>query len=84
MLELAVLIAWVTMCYLAIDWINHCNDPEWIYQCDEEEYMTILEAIEDLEKRKAFLLRTCPHCWDPAMEIALQALKEKAEICDIE
>ena len=41
--------------------------------------MTIKEAIEDLEARKAFLKRTCPHCWDPAIEIALRALREKLE-----
>ena len=41
--------------------------------------MTIDEAIEELEERKAFLKRTCEHCWDDAIEQALQALKEKAE-----
>lgn len=39
--------------------------------------MTIQEAIENLEERKAFLQRTCEHCWDDAIEMALQALKEK-------
>ena len=41
--------------------------------------MTIDEAIEELEERKAFLKRTCEHCWDDAIELALQALKEKKE-----
>ena len=83
MTELIVLICWVSVCYVAIDWINHCNDPDWLYKCDEEEYMTILEAIEHLEAYKDKLQMTCPYKWDPAMEMALQALKEKAEICDI-
>ena len=39
--------------------------------------MTIKEAIEDLEARKAFLKRTCTCCWDPAIELALVTLKEK-------
>ena len=39
--------------------------------------MTIKDAIEDLEARKAFLKRTCPHCWDPAIELALIELKER-------
>lgn len=42
--------------------------------------MTLEEAIENLEERKAFLKRTCEHCWDDAIELALQALKEKKEI----
>lgn len=33
------------------------------------------EAIEELEKRKAFLMAQCDGCWDPAIEMALQALK---------
>ena len=39
--------------------------------------MTIDEAIQDWEDRKAFLQRTCDHCWDEPAEMALQALKEK-------
>ena len=41
--------------------------------------MTIQEAIEDLEIRKRMLQSSCMDCWDPAIEMALQALKEKAE-----
>lgn len=41
--------------------------------------MTIDEAIENLEERKAFLKRTCEHCWDDAIEMALQALKAKRD-----
>ena len=41
--------------------------------------MTIDEAIEELEERKAFLKRTCEHCWDDAIEMALQALKNKRD-----
>lgn len=41
--------------------------------------MTIQEAIEDLEIRKRMLQSSCYTCWDPAIEMALQALKEKAE-----
>lgn len=41
--------------------------------------MTLEEAIENLEERKAFLKRTCEHCWDDAIELALQALKAKKE-----
>ena len=37
--------------------------------------MTIDEAIRELESRKAFLQQSCAECWDPAMEMALQALK---------
>ena len=42
--------------------------------------MTIDEAIQDWEDRKAFLQRTCEHCWDEPAEMALQALKEKREL----
>lgn len=83
MTDLIALICWASVCYVAIDWINHCNDPDWIYKCDEEEYMTILEAIEKLEMRKHVLMYTAPYKWTEEMEMALQALKEKAEICDI-
>lgn len=41
--------------------------------------MTIEEAIEDLEIRKRMLQSSCYTCWDPAIEMALQALKEKYE-----
>ena len=41
--------------------------------------MTIQEAINDLEARKRMLHSSCYTCWDPAIEMALQALKEKAE-----
>lgn len=37
--------------------------------------MTVNEAIQELESRKAFLMQSCVECWDPAMEMALQALK---------
>lgn len=37
--------------------------------------MTVNEAIQELESRKAFLMQSCVDCWDPAMEMALQALK---------
>ena len=37
--------------------------------------MTVDEAIQELESRKAFLMQSCVECWDPAMEMALQALK---------
>lgn len=37
--------------------------------------MTIEEAIQELESRKSFLMQSCVECWDPAMEMALQALK---------
>lgn len=36
--------------------------------------MTIEEAIQELESRKSFLMQSCVECWDPAMEMALQAL----------
>ena len=39
--------------------------------------MTIKDAIDDLEARKAFLQRTCTSCWDPAIDLALSTLKEK-------
>ena len=42
--------------------------------------MTIMEAIEDLERRKKMLQSSCATCWDPAVEMALQALKEKANM----
>lgn len=37
--------------------------------------MTINEAIENLEERKAFLQKTCKDCWDPAIDMALNGLK---------
>ena len=37
--------------------------------------MTVNEAIQELESRKVFLMQSCVECWDPAMEMALQALK---------
>lgn len=37
--------------------------------------MTINEAIENLEDRKAFLQKTCKDCWDPAIDMALNGLK---------
>ena len=36
MVELCVLIIWVIMCYIAIDWVNHCNDEDWLYKCEED------------------------------------------------
>ena len=36
--------------------------------------MTINEAIENLEERKAFLQKTCKDCWDPAIDMALNGL----------
>lgn len=39
--------------------------------------MTFNEAIQELESRKAFLMQSCVECWDPAMEMALQALKRQ-------
>ena len=39
--------------------------------------MTVNEAIQELESRKAFLMQSCVECWDPAMEMALQALKRQ-------
>lgn len=41
--------------------------------------MTIEEAIQDLEVRKRILQASCLTCWDPAIEMALQALKEKKD-----
>ena len=41
--------------------------------------MTIQEAIADLEARKRMLMNSCITCWDDAIEMALQALKEKYE-----
>ena len=41
--------------------------------------MTIEEAIQDLEVRKRVLQASCYTCWDPAIEMALQALKEKKD-----
>lgn len=40
--------------------------------------MTVQEAVEALESRKAFLQQSCAECWPEEMEMALQALKEKA------
>ncbi len=37
--------------------------------------MTIDEAIQELESRKAFLQQSCAECWPEEMEMALQALK---------
>lgn len=37
--------------------------------------MTVNEAIQELESRKALLMQSCVECWDPAMQMALQALK---------
>lgn len=37
--------------------------------------ITVKEAIAELEKRKEFLTAQCDGCWDPAIEMALQALK---------
>ena len=39
--------------------------------------MTVDEAIAELEKRKEFLTAQCDGCWDPAIEMALQALKRQ-------
>ena len=39
--------------------------------------MTIEEAIQELVSRKKFLQSSCVDCWDPAMEMALQALKKQ-------
>ena len=62
---------------------GHCSltacNRYLIIKYEEERRMTIEEAIDELEERKAFLKRTCEHCWDDAIEQALQALKEKAE-----
>lgn len=41
--------------------------------------MTIEDAIRDLEARKRMLQVSCITCWDPAIEMALQALKEKRD-----
>lgn len=42
--------------------------------------MTINEAIQDLEVRKRMLQKkSCLDRWDPAIEMALQALKEKRD-----
>ena len=39
--------------------------------------ITVKEAIAELEKRKEFLTAQCDNCWDPAIEMALQALKRQ-------
>ena len=39
--------------------------------------ITVKEAIAELEKRKEFLTAQCDGCWDPAIEMALQALKRQ-------
>ena len=39
--------------------------------------LTVKEAIAELEKRKEFLTAQCDGCWDPAIEMALQALKRQ-------
>lgn len=39
--------------------------------------ITVEEAIAELEKRKEFLTAQCDDCWDPAIELALQALKKQ-------
>lgn len=41
--------------------------------------MTITEAIDDLELQKHIWMCTRPYMWSVAMELALQALKEKAD-----
>lgn len=38
--------------------------------------MTLNEAIEDLEIRKKMVQAQCVSCWDDAIEMALQALKD--------
>ena len=44
--------------------------------------MKLRDAIEDLEAREAFLDKTCVVYWDPAINTALKALKEKADFAD--
>lgn len=44
--------------------------------------MTINESIEDLEVRKAFMMNTCPQCWDPAIDMALNGLKLIQQLSD--
>jgi hypothetical protein len=45
--------------------------------------MTINEAIENLEDRKAFMMNTCPQCWDPAIDLALDGLKVIEKYTDL-
>ncbi|MBQ8994883.1 MAG: hypothetical protein IJ091_03625 [Oscillospiraceae bacterium] len=41
--------------------------------------MTLNEAIEDLETRKKMVQAHCVGCWDEAVEMALQILKDKRD-----
>lgn len=30
-------IGWLAMMYVAADWIQHCEDPDWLYHVEEED-----------------------------------------------
>ena len=30
-------ICWIVMMYITADWVDHCNDPDWLYHVEEED-----------------------------------------------
>ena len=29
-------ICWIVMMYIAADWVDHCDDPDWLYRCEDD------------------------------------------------
>lgn len=30
-------VCWLAMIYVAADWIQHCDDPDWLYHVEEDD-----------------------------------------------